>query len=48
MSTPNASRRCEGTDMRMPLSSQERFSRVRISAICEWSVDESEVRLTSS
>ena len=29
--------------MRMPLPSQERFSRVRISAICEWSVDESEV-----
>ena len=48
MSTPNASRRCEGTEMRMPLPSQERFRRVRISAICEWSVDESEVRLTSS
>ena len=48
MSTPNESRRCEGTEMRTPLPSHARLMRVRMSAICEWSVDESDVRLTSS
>ena len=48
MSTPNASRRCEGTDIRTPLPSHARLRRVRMSAIWEWSVDESDVRLTSS
>ena len=48
MSTPHESRRCEGTEMRTPFPSQARLMRVRIEAICEWSVDDNDVRLTSS
>ena len=48
ISTPNESRRCEGTEMRTPLPSQAWLSRARTSAIWEWSVEESDVRLTSS
>ena len=48
ISTPKLSRRCEGTEMRTPLPWNCLFKRVRTSAICEWSVEDSDVRLTSS
>ncbi len=48
MSTPKESRRCEGMETRTPESAYSAFSRVRISRIWEWSVLESDVRLTSS
>ena len=48
ISTPNESRRWDGTEMRTPSPSVARFRRSRISPIWEWSVEESDVRLTSS